>query len=291
MVILLIGGTQGMQKYIETKFYLIRIRGVPSYVGYTNRSLNRRFYEHLVDKGLSKDESFIELLETMKFEFSWDISVVIKNSGIVSNREKELIDYWGTSENQYQKGLRKGPVGGQTWSNVKSFVINNKDNPKYQRLSETEVIAYLEKRQEIRIKLSTFVNNNQDQRRDKLKVFVQHYDDQRKERLSTFVSQYKDPRKVKIGHFIGHYEDKRRAKLNIFIESYKDQRTTKLSTFMTQYKDVRYSKLSHFISHYDDGRRSKLSHFISHYEDPRKTKLTVFVNKTKYKEKEINHDE
>lgn len=205
-------------KKIISRFYLITIDNKPVYVGYTNRTIKKRFKEHIKDKDLP-EEAEVKQIDKLEFDFTWDINKVNDNANLVSKRENELILKYKTQDSVYQKGL-SNKLGGQTWANIKGFVYNNRDNPKYNGMSSHEIFEYLDS-----------------YRKDMNK-------------LSSFISHYKDPRLTKLNNFISNYKDPRFTKLNGFITSYKDIRLTKLSNFITNYQDNRLNRLHNFIGNY-----------------------------------------
>ena len=255
-----------MKGKIVSRFYLITLDNKNIYVGYTNRPIKERFREHVKDKELPK-EALIKQIDKLEFEFTWDMAVVNENAKLVSKRENELIDEYGTSSSKYQKGLRDN-LGGQTWASVKAFVHSNEDNPQYKGMDSQELLAYLD---------------NYRKRMGKLSNFITHYKDPRLTKLSNFISSYKDPRLSKLSTFISRYKDPRLSKLSAFIGSYKDPRLSKLSTFISSYKDPKLDKLHHFISNYKDPRLDKLHSFVSSYRDPRLDKLSHFIGNYKNK--------
>ncbi len=95
---------------LVSRFYLITLRGQPVYVGYTNRPIKQRFTEHKHDKDFGDVKPEIQLLDTLTFDFSWDISVINDYAQQVDNRERELIAEYGTQDSIYQKAIG----GGQT---------------------------------------------------------------------------------------------------------------------------------------------------------------------------------
>ena len=283
----------GKDNKIVSRFYVIYGDNAPIYVGYTNRTVKQRFKEHQNDKDFniySKVE--VKEVDRLAFDFTWDMVQVNENAKQVSERESKLIAEYGTSNSVYQKGL--GAIqGGQTWVSVKSFVHNNKNNPKYRGMNSKELLAYLDSyrkriaklrnfitryRDPRLTKLRNFIGNYHDPRLTKLSHFISHYQDYRLSKLSNFISNYQDPRLIKISNFISHYQNHRVQKLSSFISNYKDCRLIKLSGFISHYKDPRLDKLSGFISSYKDYRLEKLHGFITRYKDPRLDKLSSFIS-------------
>ena len=283
----------GKANKIISIFYVIYGDDTPIYVGYTNRTIKQRLKEHQNDKDFSSYSKVeIKEVDRLEFDFTWDMIQVNDNAKQVSDRESELIAEYGTSNSVYQKGL--GAIqGGQTWVSVKSFIHNNKNNPKYRGMDSKELLAYLDRYRkrisklrgfinryrDLRLdKLRNFITNYHDIRLDKLNHFISHYQDYRINKLSNFISRYQDPRLIKISNFISHYQNHRVQKLSSFISNYKDCRLTKLSGFISHYKDYKVYKISGFISSYKDYRLDKLHGFITRYKDHRLDKLSSFIS-------------
>ena len=278
---------------IISRFYVIYGDNTPIYVGYTNRTVKQRFKEHKDDKDFSSyNKVEVKEIDKLEFDFTWDMSIVNDNARKVSDRESMLINRYDTGNSIYQKGL--GDIkGGQTWSSVKGFVHNNKNNPKYTGMSSEELLGYLDNYRRLVSKLSGFITSYQDFKVSKLKNFVSDYKDKKVSKLHVFIKNYQDPEVSKIKDFIKNYQDPKVLKLTGFISSYKDSKILKLSTFISHYQDPKISKLNNFItkyqdpkvsslanfiSHYQNFKVSKLSHFISHYQDPKISKLNNFIS-------------
>lgn len=128
---------------IISNFYLIRLDGEPVYVGYTNRPIKTRFKEHLRDKDFGDVTPTAESLGSLEYDFTWDDELINSYSREVSARETELIIEYGTKDSMWQKGTSRS-IGGQTWANVKYFIRNNRDNPKFRGLPEEAILALIE---------------------------------------------------------------------------------------------------------------------------------------------------
>ena len=123
---------------IVSNFYLIRLDSEPVYVGYTNRPINTRFKEHLRDKDFGDTEPTVESLGSLEYDFTWDEELINSYAKEVSARETELILEYNTQDSVWQKGTSRS-LGGQTWANVKYFIRNNRDNPKFRGLPEDAI--------------------------------------------------------------------------------------------------------------------------------------------------------
>jgi len=123
---------------IKSIFYVIYGDCVPIYVGYTNRTVKQRFAEHKRSKDFS-DYDTVEVKELkdqeLSFDFTWDLDAINGDADIVSKREMSLIQQFNSQNSCFQKAFG----GGQNWSNVKYFVLSNKDNPKYKKMNGKEV--------------------------------------------------------------------------------------------------------------------------------------------------------
>lgn len=190
-------------KKIISRFYLITIDNKPVYVGYTNRTIKKRFREHIKDKDLP-EEAEVKQIDKLEFDFTWDIDKVYENANLVSERENELILKHKTQDSVYQKGLYD-KLGGQTWASIKGFVYSNKDNPKYKGMSSQELLEYLDSYRKHMIKLSSFISHYKDPRLTKLKNFISNYKDPRSKKLSNFITNYQDNRLNRLKNFIGNY--------------------------------------------------------------------------------------
>lgn len=268
---------------IVSRFYVIYGDDNPIYVGYTNRSINKRFSEHKRDKDFN-DYSNVEVKEVDKqeFDFTWDIAQVNENAKQVSDRENELITEYSTGNSQYQKGL-SDMKGGQTWASVKGFVNSNRNNPQYIGMGSEELLCYLDGYRKKHNKLAGFVNSYQDPKILNLRDFVARYQDPRVYKLSNFIARRRERRLYNLHMFITRYEDPKVTKLSGFIHSYQDPWVAKLRNFIgnykiiSNYKDFEILKLSKFIGSYQEPTLIKLKSFVSNYKDHKIYKLQGFI--------------
>lgn len=168
-----------------SRFYLITLRGQPVYVGYTNRPIKQRFTEHKHDKDFGDVNPEIKLLDTLSFNFSWDISVIDDYAQQVDDRERELIVKYGTQDSVYQKAIG----GGQTWADVKHFVRTNHDNPKFTGLADDEILTLIAWENKVRRYMQSFVS---------------HMDDPVAIYMQNFVSRMNDPVAIYMQNFVSH---------------------------------------------------------------------------------------
>ena len=173
---------------LTSRFYLITLQGQPVYVGYTNRPIKQRFAEHKHDKDFGDIEPEIQLLDTLTFDFSWDINVINCYAQQVDNRERELITEYNTQDSVYQKAIG----GGQTWADVKHFVRTNHDNPKFTGLADDEILSLIARENKVRRYMKHFVSTMN----DPVALYMKH-----------FVSNMDDPIAIYMKNFIGHMRD------------------------------------------------------------------------------------
>lgn len=246
-------------------FYEILVDDKPVYVGYTNRSIRERFNEHLRDKEFDSDNVTIKFLDKLSFDFTWDYNVISKYADLVSQKETDLIIQEKTSQSHYQKGFNN-KKGGTTWTYIKWFVKTNRNNPKFQNLSEKEILHEIDQYKVDKKYLSHFIDHMQDPDRAY---------------LSTFVNGMQDPDRKYLSHFVSHMQDPDRAYLSDFVNSMKNPDRAYLSHFVNDMKNPDRTYLSHFVSHMQDPDRIYLSTFVNGMKDPDRAYLSSFVNHMK----------
>ena len=141
-------------------------------MGYTNRPIKRRFAEHKHDKDFGDVEPEITLLDTLSFDFSWDIDVINDYAKQVDDRERELIAEYNTQDSVYQKAIG----GGQTWADVKHFVRTNHGNPKFAGLADDEILSLIARENKVRRYMKHFVSTMNDPVALYMKHFVSNMD-------------------------------------------------------------------------------------------------------------------
>lgn len=126
---------------IISRFYIIYGDDKPIYVGYTNRSVSQRFSEHKRNKDFSNYKNvYVKEVDKLEFEFTWDEEILYHNAKVVSDKESELIIQYQTYDSPYQKGS-SNLEGGNTWTYIKTFVKRSKGNPKYNGISNKDIMA------------------------------------------------------------------------------------------------------------------------------------------------------
>ena len=143
-----------MNKQIVSRFYLITLDDTPVYIGFTNRDIATRFREHKHDKDLP-DSAIVQEIDTLVYDFTWDVATVNNNAKEVSDREAELIKEYNTQDSIYQKAIG----GGQVWSEIKHFVIINREDPFWQSMPEDIILATIDKIKAKKTRLTNVINH------------------------------------------------------------------------------------------------------------------------------------
>lgn len=250
-----------MNKVISN-FYLIKVGGKPSYIGYTNRSIKARFKEHLRDKDFGDELVELESLGNLAYDFTWDLVLINKYSREVSDRETELILIYGTKDSTWQKGLGSN-LGGQTWSSVKNFVKTNRDNPKFRDLFEENIVSYLE-------------TSNKVYRY--MKSFVAHIDDPVNIYMKGFVHGMNDPVSSYMQHFVSHMDDPASIYMKSFVATMNDPVAIYMKNFVNRMDDSVSIYMKHFVSSMDYPVLSYMKHFVGGMNDPVSLYMGHFVS-------------
>lgn len=263
------------QKNIISNFYLIREDNNPVYVGYTNRPIKQRFREHLRDKDFTDNVS-VEEIDSMTFPFTWDITIINKYAKEVSDRETSLIVRYGTGGSIWQKGVN-GNIGGQTWSDIKHFVMTNKDNPKFKNMSDDiilelveyqrKMIAYLKSvinstkpLEDIRlrgvinstkpledIRLNSVINNTKPLGETRLKGIISHTKPSEENRLRSVIGGTKPLEYMMFRSVITHTQPAEENRLNNVISGTKQLEYIRLKSVVTRTKPIEETRLKSVI--------------------------------------------
>lgn len=175
---------------IVSRFYVIYGDGVPIYVGYTNRTVRKRFTEHKRDKDFSGflEVKSVELKdEKLSFDFTWNYDETCENADLVSKREGQIVNKYHTQDNVFQKAIG----GGQTWAFEKWFVKTNKENPRFTGMSGAEIKARIEKEKVIATDINNFISNMKPQYQVDIHSFVSTMNPQYQVDIHNFVSHMK----------------------------------------------------------------------------------------------------
>ena len=256
---------------IKSRFYVIYGDGKPIYVGYTNRTIHQRFTEHKRDKDFSDyDEVRVEELkkDELDLDFSWDYSIIENEADEVSKKEAELVKKFGTQDSEFQKA----DGGGEVWTNIKYFVLSNKDNPKYKGMNGKEIYEYLENRKKEIVILKNFVN---------------HIEYPSKVILDSFVGSIKYPSKIILTHFVGHIEYSSKVILDSFVGRIEYPSKVILDSFIDIIKYPSKVILNNFVGHVEYPSKIILQHFVEGIKYPSKSILGAFVEDVEHPSKTI----
>ena len=246
---------------IVSNFYLIKVGGKPSYVGYTNRPIKTRFREHLKDKDFGDNLVELENLGALEYDFTWDMELINSYAREVSSRETELIVKYSTKDSIWQKGLGDA-LGGQNWANVKSFVKTNRDNPKFSGLSEEDIIAYLETSDKVSRYLVNFVSSMNDP------VYIY---------MKTFVGSMNDPVATYMQGFVSHMNDPIAVYMKDFVHHMGDPVALYMKDFVHNMDEAVVAYMKHFVSTMGDPVALYMKGFVSTMDDPVVAYMKNFV--------------
>lgn len=244
---------------LVSRFYLITLRGQPVYVGYTNRPIKQRFTEHKHDKDFGDIEPEITLLDTLSFDFSWDIDVINGYAKQVDDRERELIAEYNTQDSIYQKAIG----GGQTWADVKHFVRTNRDNPRFNDLADNEILTSIARENKTRRYIRSFVNNMGDPVAVYMKGFVNHMGDPVAIYMKSFVKNMDDPVAIYMKGFVTTMDDP----VAIYMKN-----------FIIHMDDPVAIYIQSFVSRMDDPVSIYMKNFVNNMGDPVAIYMKNFVN-------------
>lgn len=228
---------------LTSRFYLITLQGHPVYVGYTNRPIKQRFAEHKHDKDFGDIEPEIMLLDTLSFDFSWDISVINDYAQQVDDRERELIIEYGTQDSVYQKAIG----GGQTWADVKHFVRTHHNNPKFTGLADAEILAMVAQENKVRQYMKSFVNNMD----DPVAIYMRN-----------FVSGMGDAVVIYMKHFVSTMDDPVAIYMRGFVKNMDDPVAIYMKDFVKTMDDSVAIYMRSFVSHMDDSVAIYMQNFV-----------------------------
>lgn len=230
-----------------SRFYLITLRGQPVYVGYTNRPIKQRFAEHKHDKDFGDIEPEVQLLDTLSFDFSWDIDVINEYAKQVDDRERELIAEYGTQDSVYQKAVG----GGQTWADVKYFVRTNRDNPKFAGLADDEILSLIAQGNALRrqflsiiygtrpteeLRLRRVVNGTRPTEEVRLRNVIGNTTPSEEMRLKSVINNTRPVEEVRLKHIISDTKPAEEMRLRNVIGSVKPAEEMRLRNVISSVK-------------------------------------------------------
>jgi hypothetical protein len=261
---------------IVSNFYLIKVGGEPSYIGYTNRPIKTRFKEHLIDKDFGDELVELESLGSLEYKFTWDYDLITGYAKEVSDRETALIQSYGTSNSIWQKGT-SGSIGGQTWANIKYFVRTNRDNPKFRDMSEHGIIEYLATSNKVSRYTGSFISNMDDPVAIYMKNFVNHMDDPVDSYISHFVSTMRDPVDIYINNFAGNMNDPIAVYMSSFVNNMDDPIAVYMKHFVSTMDDPAATYMKNFVHGMDDPVSIYMKNFVGRMNDPVAIYMKNFV--------------
>lgn len=261
---------------IVSNFYLIKVGGEPSYVGYTNRPIKTRFNEHKRDKDFGDELVELESLGSLEYDFTWDEELISRYAKEVSDKENELIIEYDTKDTVWQKGT-SGSLGGQTWNDVKYFVKTNRDNPKFRDMQESDIIEYLEKNDRVSRYIRSFVNHMDDPVAVYMRSFVNHMDDPVSLYMRDFVGNMNDPVYTYMKNFVGNMDDPISSYMKNFVNHIEDPVAAYMKNFVNHMEDPVAAYTRNFVHNMDDPVSVYMHNFIVHMDDPVTAYLRNFV--------------
>ena len=261
---------------LTSNFYEILVNDVPVYIGYTNRTIEERFKEHLRDKNF-QGEAVVKSLGSLSFDFTWDLEKISEYAEIVSQKETDLIIKNGTSHSPYQKGTID-KIGGSTWTYIKWFVKTNRQNPKFKNLTEAEILDWLEKLRIDTNCLYTFIQSMRHPDEIYLKSFISNMNDPDKIYLSGFVRHMMNPDKTCLKKFIADMINPDKLYLKSFVHHMNDPDKEYLKNFVADMINPDKLYLKSFVRHMANPDKLYLKDFISGMVNPDKLYLKSFTS-------------
>ena len=250
-------------KALKSNFYLIRVDDTPVYVGYTNRPIKTRFREHLHDKDFGDGEVTVEELDNLAFPFTWDITLINQYAKEVSDRETELITEYGTATSVWQKGIN-GSIGGQTWANVKNFVLTNKDNPKFKEIPNDTILKLVEYQHKMIEYLKHVITGTKPLEDTRLKNVIKHTKPLEDTRLRSAISNTKPLEYARLRNVINNTKPLEDTRLKNVIRSTKPLEDTRLRNVITHTKPLEDTRLRNVINGTKPLEDTRLKSVINH---------------------------
>lgn len=231
---------------IISRFYVIYGDDKPIYVGYTNRSLKVRLAEHKKQKDFSSYQVIkIKQIDTLSYDFTWDMNIIESYANQVAQHEGELIQKYQTQNSIYQKADH----GGQTWANIKGFIITNKNNPKYQKMNQSEILQAIDLHRYRKYQLSKFLVQIDDKNKFKIKMFIYHLDKPNQQKLANFIRILDDPNQRKLANFIGNINSHNQRQIFNFVNKItQSENKRKIKAFVTNFRTQNEKHLKNFIN-------------------------------------------
>lgn len=233
---------------IISNFYLIKVGGKPSYVGYTNRPIETRFKEHLKDKDFGDETVDLKSLGSLEYDFTWDEELINRYSMEVHTREASLIEEYGTQDSLWQKGT-SGNLGGQTWANVKYFIRTNRDNPKFRGLPEEAILGLIEYQRKMIVYLKSVISNTKHPDVIRLGGIIRGTKPSETNRLNNVVRGTKPPEVIRLNNVVLGTKPPEDTRLKNVIKHTKPPEDTRLRSVVTNTKALESTRLANVIRH------------------------------------------
>lgn len=265
---------------IISNFYLIKVGGKPSYVGYTNRPIETRFKEHMRDKDFGDELVELENLGKLEYDFTWNEELINQYAREVSARETELILEYGTQDSIWQKGLGV-TLGGQTWSNVKNFVRTNRDSPKFRGLSEESIIELIEYQRKMVAYLKNIITNTNPPEDTRLKSVIKHTKPLEYTRLKNVINHTIPPEDTRLKNVITGTKPLEYTRLKSSIKNTKPPEDTRLKSVIYSTKHPEDTRLKNVIRVTKPPEYTRLKNAINNTKPPEDIRLKHVVNNTK----------
>ena len=220
-------------KALKSNFYLIRVDDTPVYVGYTNRPIKTRFREHLHDKDFGDGEVTVEELDNLAFPFTWDITLINQYAKEVSDRESELTEEYETGDSIWQKGVN-GQVGGQAWADVKNFVSTNRNNPKFARVEEADIVELIAYQKRVKYELQNVIGSIIPKESQRLKDVIGTTKHKEHIRLKNVIGTTKHKEHIRLKSVIGHTMPAETRRLKSVISNTTPAETRRLKSVISK---------------------------------------------------------
>ena len=250
-------------KALKSNFYLIRVDEKPVYVGYTNRPTKTRFREHLHDKDFGDGKVTVEELDSLSFPFTWDIDTINQYAQEVSHRESELITEYGTATSVWQKGIH-GNIGGQTWANVKNFVLTNKNNPKFKGMNDDVILELVEYQHKMVEYLKHVIAHTNPLEDTRLRNVIAHTKPLEYTRLRNVIAHTKPLEDTRLRSVINHTKPLEYTRLRDVINHTKPLEDTRLRNVITGTKPLEDTRLRSVIKNTKPLEEIRLKNVITH---------------------------
>ena len=265
---------------IISNFYLIRLDGVPVYVGYTNRTIDKRFTEHKREKDFGDIEPTVEDLGSLEYNFTWDEEIINQYAKEVSDRETELIEAYGTQRSIWQKGT-SGNLGGQTWTNVKNFIRTNRNNPKFRGLPEESILALIEYQRKMTIYLRSVIYGTKPPEDIRLRAIIRHTKPPEEARLKSVISNTKPLEAIRLKNVINGTKPPEGIRLKSVINNTKSSEDMRLKNVIRHTNPPEQTRLKSVIAGTRPIEETRLKNVITNTKPLEETRLKSAISSTK----------